>query len=398
MPQVHYFNPGHETAVLSGKENYTPPANVQKMMQELACLPIWYAKSEDFVYVENYTPDESYLQTIQPKTQILTLKEILENGNYLPPANAAPWGISPHSLSLFKKIKSESKWDLTIPEWKEEYFQLTGRQCAAKCLKEIQDALPQIKFPSIPSFYEDIHEIEKYIKTNKPSFIIKTPYSSSGRGLLWITNSKLSEKEKNWISGAIKKQGKVSIEEGLIKIQDFAMEFYSNGQGSVHFEGLSYFETGVKGAYSGNLLQDQSEIEDLLTQKVNKNDLIQIKEVITDVLQNLYGSLYCGYLGVDMMIYQTQSGSYQIHPCVEINMRYTMGMVALRIFQKHIHNSAKGHFFISYENKSQEAYNQHLLMKKENPIHLVDGKIRSGYLALCPVHETTHYKAYLLIK
>ena len=29
--KLHYFNPGHETAVLSGTVNYTPTTNIQKM-------------------------------------------------------------------------------------------------------------------------------------------------------------------------------------------------------------------------------------------------------------------------------------------------------------------------------------------------------------------------------
>ena len=48
--KIHFFNPGHETAILQGSENYTPPANVQRMIRELSYLPVWYADPEDFVF------------------------------------------------------------------------------------------------------------------------------------------------------------------------------------------------------------------------------------------------------------------------------------------------------------------------------------------------------------
>ena len=50
--KIHFFNPGHETAILQGSENYTPPANVQRMIKELSYLPVWYADPADFVFLQ----------------------------------------------------------------------------------------------------------------------------------------------------------------------------------------------------------------------------------------------------------------------------------------------------------------------------------------------------------
>ena len=50
------------------------------------------------------------------------------------------------------------------------------------------------------------------------------------------------------------------------------------------------------------------------------------------LLSEIYGYLYTGCIGVDMLLYrQPDSLSWNIHPCVEINMRQTMGMVAVQI-------------------------------------------------------------------
>lgn len=56
MSRIHYFNPGHETAVLLGTQNYTAPTNVRKMQKDLALLPVWYAEEDDFVYLETIPP------------------------------------------------------------------------------------------------------------------------------------------------------------------------------------------------------------------------------------------------------------------------------------------------------------------------------------------------------
>ena len=63
--KIHFFNPGHETAILQGSENYTPPANVQRMIRELSYLPVWYADAEDFVFTEEI--DSPRILSLQPK-------------------------------------------------------------------------------------------------------------------------------------------------------------------------------------------------------------------------------------------------------------------------------------------------------------------------------------------
>lgn len=57
-----------------------------------------------------------------------------------------------------------------------------------------------------------VREVEKYLILQNAPFILKTPYSSSGRGLLWLPERKLTTKDRTWIEGALNKQGCVSIE------------------------------------------------------------------------------------------------------------------------------------------------------------------------------------------
>ena len=72
-------------------------------------------------------------------------------------------------------------------------------------------------------------------------------------------------------------------------------------------------------------------------------------------------------------------------------MRYTIGLVALRLKEKYIHPAAKGYLYIKYENQDKQALKQHLHYNQQYPPQIKDDKIRMGYFSLCPVTEKTHY-------
>lgn len=400
VSKVHYFNPGHETAVLHGLENYTPPANVNRMIRELAYLPAWYADKNDLVYMkDNAFPQflSSLPKELKPFPKAISQKELRLKKTVLPEMEAAPWGLSPHSLHMFQELKRNYQMNMFVPEWKKEYFNLTGRQTAAECLDLIRLKLPDLPLPVTPKFCRRIREVEKYQILQNAPFVVKTPYSSSGRGLLWLPERRLTAKERIWIDGAFKKQGTVSIECGLNKIQDFALEFYSDGEGNITFEGISVFGTEQQGSYSGNILGNQVYLRNLITKWVKEEVYYQIKNTVTEVLQSVYGSIYKGYLGVDMFVYKTKRDAYEIHPCVEINMRYTMGMVAIRLSEKYLTTTTVGDFHVTYEKTPGEAYERHRFMQETYPLVIENGKIKEGYLALCPVAEDTKYRAYILV-
>ncbi|MDR2233313.1 MAG: hypothetical protein LBE56_09340, partial [Tannerella sp.] len=170
----------------------------------------------------------------------------------------------------------------------------------------------------------------------------------------------------------------------------------SDGQGNIEFEGLAVFSTTSKGIYSGNMLGTKEMLERELTKYVSGEQLQKIKETLTDVLASLLGRDYQGFLGVDMLIYRSRH-SFAIHPCIEINLRRTMGLVALQISNRLIHNASKGQFIIDYHKSENSAYDEHLRMQSDFPLQVADSKIISGYLSLCPVLPKTKYRAFIIV-
>ena len=53
---------------------------------------------------------------------------------------------------------------------------------------------------------------------------------------------------------------------------------------------------------------------------------------------------YDGYLGIDMMLYWDENGKIALNPCVEVNLRMTMGMVTAAMGSRH---GLRGNFSIT---------------------------------------------------
>lgn len=392
---LHLFNPGHETAIASGVRNYTPDAVVQKMMSDLSLLPLWYGNEGDYVLTSEVETARRFIESLppdlQPSLHPVSDKEICRLTVSL---DASPWGLSPHSLHLFEKLQKRGA-PLSIPAWKEIYRTLTHRRAAAYGLRETLRRLPGLPSISIPCFYETGAAVKTHIETHSPPFLLKTPFSCSGQGVYPIMDTTADTKAMQWIEGALRRQGAVSIEPMLEKVCDFAMEFYADGAKGITYEGLSVFETQTKGAFSGGRLGRPDILQEYLTTYIPAETLTAVREAVTLTLKEILGNVYRGYLGVDMLIFR-HNEEYAVHPFIEMNLRYTMGLVACELSRRLIHPASQGRFMISYEKKGA-ALRTDGLLRQQYPLQLSDGRIRSGYFSLCPVTAETSYRAGVLI-
>ena len=397
MAFLHYFNPGSETAILNASPYYTPAANQMKMQRDLSFLPAWYSDShDDYVWIEDCLTEE-FISSVMPFSGLakgICLKDLIDKKQQLHGFEVSPWGISPQSIKFFETLDNKHDLGLIIPTWKEEYIRLCSRETAKKCLEFVLQFHPEIERNIIPEFYTSIDAIEKITQTSSNLILAKAPYSSSGRGLLWLPSGKLHQSEKQIISGILKKQLFISIEKALNKQVDFAMLFHSNGFGNVEFTGLSLFETNKKGVYDKNIITSQNEIQNKLKSFIDIVFLEKVKNTLLLFLIQTFGSVYKGCIGIDMMIYVDNNG-FRLHPCVEINTRNTMGLLAFRLYQRFFCEDSTGYFKIDFSNKQGELLQKHNEMQKLHPAIFSNGRIKSGYLSLCPVKEDSKYWAYI---
>lgn len=392
---LHYFNPGHENALLNRHPSYTPPATITEIMRELSSIPAWYADAEDRVLVVDDFDESYHKQFIKKGFKIPnTIK--YKNLQELYKPKVCLWGIAPRDIRYFEDINNKLRIEAILPQWHEKIIHHSSRFYAADVLKELQDTSAHFGTISPPLFFTDLESIEQHSQNSLTKLLVKSPYSSSGRGLLWIPPTGVTRAERQILQGMLNRQHTVSLEPVYEKVVDFAMEFMSDGKGNVTFEGFSLFSTTNKGSYTGNILTAQSDMSDILAHHVGENLLSATKVKLTEILSRDCALEYQGCIGVDMMIYLDKNVP-RLHPCVEINFRYNMGYLSLKLYEKHIMPGSKGLFQIDYD-KSGTMLAKHHEMQHKYPLEADKGRIISGYLSLCPITQQSRYRAYMLVE
>ncbi|MDR0683329.1 MAG: hypothetical protein LBG15_16035 [Dysgonamonadaceae bacterium] len=396
---IRYFNPGHETAVLNASKYYQPKANQLKMQKELAFLPAWYAFPSDFILIDKPLPNTflSDLDLLNPIAQAITTSDLTNKKSDLADLAIDLWGISPQSIYFFEKLNLFHHLEWQIPLWKEELRLLGSRFTSHKILSFLIDTIPEIENEILPRFFSNLDELEKQVVHSSKEQIVKSPYSSSGRGLVWLPPKKLAQSERQILSGMLKRQSQVSLEKVLDKQLDFSMHFEIDKAGKTLFTGYSVFQTNSKGVYEKSFLANQEELEKKITFYIAPDLLLRVKIRLIQLIGKIFAPHYTGNIGVDMLVYSSEN-QYYLHPCVEINMRKSMGFLALRLFENYISHCSKGEFFVNYCSKRSEIYEKHKEWKKSDPVVTENGKIKSGYLSLCPVEEDSEYWTGIKVK
>ncbi len=385
---MYLFNPDNDLALANFSTNYTPPAAAQKIARDLAVLPVWYAVDNAMVVAEG-KENELFLSRLKKllpiKSTLISFSEL----SHFPEEEIIPWGWSP---LLRKKLLSAGVREERLP-CMEELRQLrhySGRQHAVQMLRELK-ALRN-DFCGESHFFDNVEDLTDYLSTEIYS-VLKMPNSGSGKGLVWIID-KITDKQTYWCRRVINEQGGVVAEPVLKKTVDFAMEFELH-EGNSSFKGYSLFQSAASGAYMGNSLLLDKVIENRLSQFISVETLRWLTDVYLRKLPE-YFPHYTGILGVDMMVCETGQG-HQIQPCVEMNLRMNMGMVARIFYDRFVSSGSVGEYRVDFFKKRGEAFRFQEENRKKFSLKIENGKIISGFLSLTPVLESTNYVAWVLI-
>ena len=382
------FNPEHDLALANFSPHYTPPASAARMAAELALLPVWYSDGE--VVLDEGGQPHLYLETVRqllPVTSSLISCDEISND---PTEPIIPWGWNP---ALRKRLTTCGVQPERIPSLEElqRLRDYSHRQHAVRILSELLAEEPA--FCGESHYFTSLDGLLKYLHSFSGDKLLKMPLSGSGKGLIRILGA-ITDKQTDWCRRVIREQGGVVAEPVLNKVLDFAMEFYLE-QGKARFAGYSLFRVAASGAYLGNELLSDARIMERLSAYIPVALLDPLRELLMAKLAAAFPH-YTGYAGVDMMVCDADGG-YRIQPCVEINMRMNMGMVARIFHNRFMSQEGEGTFTVGYFKKPGSALSFHRKMQQESPLHVAEGKITSGYLALTPVTDLTRYVAYVIV-
>ncbi len=320
------FNPEHDIALAKEQPGFTPPHAARALRHDLDFLPAFLAGKEDVVLVEDVERACGRLQKVRARLARMGVccgvQSQLVSADMLPAVGkidkVVPWG---WDKAVCERLQVAGVPESSLPskEYLKTVKELSHRVQAIRLLDSF------VSFKNLPPA-TSLEQLEDWV-AGMSQAVLKAPWSSSGRGIRFVDGT-LTPHQQGWVRNLLKKQGSVIVEPYYRKIADLGMEFYSNGRGVVDYLGLSLFATN-NGEYTGSVLATENCKRQMLQPYVSAEALDRTAEHIRQFVANDWGKRYEGPFGVDMMVVKSETGEAVLHPCVEINLRLTMGHVAL---------------------------------------------------------------------
>lgn len=392
MSRLCLFNCDNDLALANFSPGFTPPSNIRMMMDELSLLPLAW-------------------EAALPSSEVR-----LPSSESAPPSSwdgVSVWGWSP---AVCHRLRQMGVDEVLLPTQRQlqEIRRLSSRERAVELLSQMCQEGVCEDFRSV--YCTDEAQVEDALG-RWPRTILKAPWSGSGKGLRYGQGGR-EDTLRGWYQRIIQQQGGVVVEPLYNKVYDLAMEFWSDGEGTVTYQGLSLFDTHPNGAYRGNLLMPEKEKEEWLGQFVPASHSLAVRRWLEQHLGRMIGRGYRGYLGVDMMLTAppppegekecqkltappTPGGEKEcqkvggkgaalvgevqrvvLHPMVEVNLRMTMGMVSI-LLQRLQPEGFHGVFRLDYFARPEELVADNLRLQAEHHAFRV---LASG----------GHYRAYVM--
>lgn len=328
--KLHIFNPEHDIALAYNKPEITLPHNIQEFRMNLGFIPALWAEDGDCVLVDDILfATKALKHTGKLHADVLFLeKEDLKNAKF---TEILPWGWNANVCSILRANGIE---DNILPSNRNLMIirELSSRKQTKHLLRYLHRYIKD-DICGESHYADDMNEF-KHIAKDFEDIVVKAPWSSSGRGIRYVSPKNMCKSTEGWIRNIISKQGGIMVEPYYNKVKDFAMEFSSDGNGTITYCGLSMFETD-KGNYIGNIIAGEATKRRRIERFVSDDLLDKTVAALKNYFSVLFAGTYKGPFGIDMMIVaKNDNNGFLLHPCVEINLRETMGHVANRLFGK----------------------------------------------------------------
>ena len=385
MKRFAVFNPEHDLALANGDAHYLAPRNIREMAHDLAPL---------MDYLEWDTP----------------------------------WGWDAAVASHLHKSgipRQELPTDAMLAALRTRSERITAHHL-------LQQMLPLSEHLTGESYVcRSLDDIKTYA-TQHSHLLLKAPLSGSGKGLRHLnlndnhpssrrSTSALTstlKKIESWADALIRRHGYLTAEPYYDKVQDFAMEFCVT-DGQCHFIGYSLFTTDPHGRYDSNLLLSDADIEARLSEYIPRSVLHDVRHFVEAHTELIVPaewdtSRFPITFGIDMMIvniigqqpihpdgnsqFTIHNSQFKLHPCVEINLRANMGIVAHEVRRHLMAPEATGIYRLALfpDHAALQAFDEE--QRALYPALYRDGLLVRGYHPLTSIEGDTRHLAYIISK
>lgn len=307
--KLHLFYPENDLALASGLASYTAPKQARRLSEAGKLLPLHYGDEGDLAVCDG---------AIMGRQGAVRLSRDL-----LRLAEPEPWGWSAAVRSQYLALGIDAE-RLPGDEELERWRMMSHRRTGAMVARRLQAAMPGLRMPAPAIEAHTESELRDAVERFGQA-MVKAPWSCSGRGVA-STLALGTDQACRIGADAMRKQGSVMVEPLMDNVLDFA-KIFRCAEGRCECLGTSVFATDALGRYAGNLLAPEPVREARVGEVYPLGMLRSVTEALRLILEEEIAPGYDGIVGVDMLV--DRSG--MLHPVVEVNLRKTMGYVALRL-------------------------------------------------------------------
>ena len=393
--QLYIFNPENDLALAYGEEGYTAPPAARQLRRDLQMLPVWWCEPGSTILSQCCDADAEWLRIIGAAfgidAQCIAINH-LQNHRYC----YRPWG---WNRDLRRRLLNECVTMEQLPstEQIDHLRELSHRRISQRLHRKVREVLLRcgevgvgdIVLPEIPYEAHSVAEVREYERSH-PQCYIKAPWSSSGHGVYRVLEPE-SRNLEIWTQGVINRQKSIMCEPALAAVQDFAMEYCCNA-GKAEFVGYSVFGNDSHSAFSGGIVAPEAVLREMIVSQMADGTawlLDAVKEAVRAFVEVEIAPHYDGYLGVDMMLYD-DCGVVRLNPCIEVNLRMTMGAVTALFARRFLAEGVR----VRFEVVQSDAETMRRLAE-ENSAVIEDGKYCGGVLMLTPIYRDARYFAFV---
>lgn len=387
---LYLFNPDNDLALGNNSPFYQSPVSARQMAADLAVLPAWVVPNAETMVA---VPGKDFAEAWERESGWdFSVRWVTLNEGVACCHAIRPWG---WNAALVQELKRHGAAVTVLPTAEEltELRRLSSRLCAVDMLGERPR---EACFCGTSWACRSVEEVESVLRLSSSAgqMLLKAPWSGSGKGLRRVKGAVMDTLTRNWCMRMLATQQAVVVEPVYQRVVDFAMEFLADGRGGVTFVGYSLFQTDGNGAYKGNSLKSDECIVEELNRLLPVGALEKARVFLLTQLPRLLRSGYKGFLGVDMMVCRfDEEPAFRLHPCVEINLRMNMGVVAHEFYHRWLSPMSEGLFRIDYFPSPALLYADHCQQKNAHLLVMRDGRMECGYVSLNPIGPDTRYRA-----
>ncbi|WP_052573461.1 DUF455 family protein [Haloferula sp. BvORR071] len=327
-PVVHWFNPSAESYAMS--DRHQPDKTAVALAEDLEMLIATWCRKDDVALLRK-RPGHEHLMNLKRAgfelPEIATVDEL--RGRKL--GGLRPWAWSPDAGRYLKPLAAEVsagvawQWREAPRDWfskeigirLEERLGLMERGCVCRSVEEAQSAIDALLLSG--------------------QALAKAPFAHAGRGHRRINRESPIEATRNWLANTIAAHGCVIIEPWLERVIDFSALYEMDAGGCAELIGLTLMDNDAAGRFLGTRVSPKwaSMLDPEVAAFLHRDAQVMAwyQEKIPAVFAELLPG-YVGPLGVDAMVYRRADGPLALKHVVELNVRMTMGRVALELLQK----------------------------------------------------------------